>query len=216
MTRVGRAGDIRAMFMPRRNPITSLTILTLALFLVSACSQSEQAKSDDDRQFTVVDSLLGERFDIVPAGISVKPPVGWSAIPDSIREQMSMALVASSPAEGTLRLQNLFLDTLNASGLMICTVEGMSIAGDTGSYLANLRNSLVDHYGQDSIKTDEFHKAGILIKQMTITDAASIQFELVCFLGEHDAVEILYYMPRENYPDLAARLESSIGSIRPL
>jgi hypothetical protein len=190
-----------------------IVFVMVSLISFWGCSKSENKQGT--QKFVVVDSLIDSAIVIPQSQLTVSPPRGWYPASDSDQTELATAMTVISPESRRLTLIDLFADTLNAAGLLVCGIQGLRLDSDTASYFAELRETWHEQYGIDGVRSDQFWHDSIFVQRFTIASDVALQLQLFCFPKNQDAIELWYYMPKNKYPNLASKIESSIASLRP-
>ena len=100
------------------------------------------------------------------------------------------------------------------AGMMISTVEGINFKVDTTGFLDRYRQKLYQLFGQENISEDDFWTGGVLAKRFFVSGSVIVRIQLLCMSNDGNAVELIYFIPREQYPVLVDHFNASIGSIQ--
>ena len=99
------------------------------------------------------------------------------------------------------------------AGVMAAEIMELTLKSDTTAFFANYRQTIFDVRGQDNVREGEYWVNRVFVKNFLITDSINVHFQLICFTGEANAIELNYFCPRQFYPELVKLFESSIGSL---
>jgi len=177
-------------------------------------SGQDERASVEHLRFDVVDSLLGPAYEIKTAGKRLNLPLGFAPVPDSVLAALKTQLTSSIGPQGGIEMVGCFLDTLHAAGMLVSVVDGYTLSSDTVGFFGRYRQSLCGAYGGDQVREGEYWVKQIYVKNFLITDSVNVRFQLLCLSAESDAVELIYFAPRDLYPKVIKRFESSIGSLQ--
>lgn len=179
------------------------------------CSSSNDERASGDRlTFDVVDSLLGPVYEMASADKSFRPPIGFEPVSDSILEVLKTTMVESMGVESRMELRQCFLDSTHMAGVLAAEIEGLMLSSDTTAFLARYRQSLGNMWGQEGFREGEYWVKDVFVKNFLVTDSHNVHFQLICLSDSANAVQLNYFCPRQNYPELVKLFESSIGSLR--
>lgn len=179
-----------------------------------AC-QGEQATAER-LAFEVVDSLLSPVDTAKAAGICLRPPLGFISVPDSMLGLIQSRLSAAVGGREGVTLARAYIDPRRSSGIMLSTIRGLRLDGDTSAFVNKYRQSLIAAYGQDHVQVGDYRVNTVYVKNYLVMDTLAVRFQLIGFPPAGDAVELLYVAPRIIYPELVKSFESSIGTIKPV
>jgi hypothetical protein len=191
-----------------------ILFLTIASLVSFGCGSSQDASSARRVTFDIVDSLLGQEYQIVGAGKSFCPPLGFLPVPDTVLAGMRVRLQESLGPRGGVELAQIFFDSAAQAGVMVSIMHGVTLTSDTGAFFARYRQSLHEMYRDDQVKEGEYWVEDVFVKNYLITDTNTVRFQLICCSDKDAAVELTYFAPSNQYPDLIKHFESSIGTIR--
>lgn len=191
-------------------------LLLLLPLVVVRCSSGNDKATARQLNFDVVDSLLGPVYEVKSAGKSFHPPIGFVPIPDSLFAILREKFTQEVGPEGTVDFIQFFFDQRHSAGLIVSTIRGLSLSGDTATFVENYRQSLVDIYGEDHVTAGDYWVDSIYVKNFLVTDSLHVRFQLLCLSLEGDALELQYVAPRAVYPGMIKLLESSIGTLKPM
>jgi hypothetical protein len=189
----------------------------LFICLLSGCSQSQNnAGISQQMKFEVIDSLLGTEYIIPNAGICIRPPVNFSPISDSLLSRLQSKLKEMFGDSEKIELQQFLMDKTNGAGMMISTIQGLSLTSDTAIFMSRFRGAIDETYNKINVKSGDYWIGDIYIKNFLIMDSLNIRFQLLCFPKENTGFELQYFSNRKTYPQLIKSIESSIGSLKPI
>ena len=194
------------------NKILKQTIfLALLLTVLVGCSSKDKTETDDQMQFSVVDSLLGEAIQLEESGLMMSVPAGFTQIPDSIRKiAQQTTKFLSDDSTGTVKV---YVNQSHGSGLVISLLPELDLNSDTGKFLTDYYEALVEMHGDEGIKFGDYWINDVLVKNFLITDSQSVMFDLICLTQNRNAMHVQFLVPNKYYTDMIKTLESSIGSI---
>ncbi len=191
----------------------AIPLMVLALTIPGCGGSEKQPEQVQQVTFVPVDSLLGERYAIPKTDKQFRPPIGFEAASDTILDMLRAQLARNLGDQKGVEMVQCYLDTIHTAGLMISTIEGINFGVDTTGFLERYRAKLHEIFNGRSIDEDNFWSSGVLIKRFFVTDSILVRVQLICLSDQGNAVELTYFTPREQYPDLVTLFESSIGSI---
>ncbi len=195
--------------------VSSVLFCLLYLFLLLGCNSSGNEKTVAQQlSFDVIDSLLGPVFEIEQANKLLYIPVGFEPIPDSLFESLKSKQKAELKGNMDIEMVEFFFDSLHNAGLIASSIKDLALKSDTSVFMENYRNSLIEYYGGDRIRSGEYLVNDIYVINFLITDSAHVRFQLICLSEDDHALELQYFMPNKSYPKLVKSIESSIGTIK--
>ena len=189
-------------------------IIPAVVFSVG-CDSPEKKESSQKKPFAAVDSLLGEVYQIPNTDKIFRPPVGFEAAADTVLEMLRAQLARNLGDQTGVEMVQCFLDTIHTAGLTVSTIEGINLGVDTTGFIERYRQKLYDIFGRENIGQNDYWVNDILVKNFIVSDAVIVRAQLLCLSETGNAVELTYFTPREQYPELVKLFESSMGSIEP-
>ena len=191
-----------------------MIILMIVSVVSLGCGSSQDANSTRNMTFDIVDSLLGQEYRIVGTGKSFCPPLGFITVPDTVLAAMRSRLQKSLGSHGGVELAQIFFDSTAIAGVMVSIMRGLTLTSDTGTFFARYRQSLHEIHQDGQVKEGEYWIGDIFVKNYLITGTNTVRFQLICLSNKDASVELTYFAPSNQYPDLIKHFESSIGTIR--
>lgn len=192
-----------------------ISIIIPAVVFSVGCSSPEKKESSTTKPFAAVDSLLGEVYQIPNTDKSFRPPIGFEAAADTVLEMLRAQLARNLGDQTGVEMVQCFLDTIHTAGLTVSTIEGINLGVDTTGFIERYRQKLYDIFGQENIGQNDYWVNNILVKNFIVSDAVIVRAQLLCLSETGNAIELTYFTPREQYPELIKLFESSMGSIEP-
>ncbi len=185
-------------------------------------SSPTQSAPAETMRFSVNDALLGDarRFD--EFGISLRPPVGWNALPDEQVAAIADAVGAAQPtttpsaqsSESPAKPLAVFLRPEDASVLLVSSME-LNEDSDAKAYADRLR----ERFG--AIREGRFQVNGLEITQFLLQPKGKVNFKLLVTAknaptGHSDhRLQLDYVVPQAAWMSQVHAVESSIGSLQP-
>ncbi len=182
------------------------------LLAITGCGQKRQAA--DDIYFDVVDSLLEAPVYLGDTGREIRPPKGFTELPDSIMFRLRGILSDTLGDGGRVRLVAYFWQDSTGGSLIASEIEGLTLEADTAAFMGEYRRSLEERVGRAGMKTGDFVHNSIYFKNMTISDSEAVTIRLIGLDEKKDAIELLFSLPNSSYNELIKPVESSIGSLK--
>ncbi len=196
-------------------PLHTYGMLLLAMMLILGCSRTNQRQTvETSPQLSIVDSLLGEEYLVDLCQKSFRPPLKFEPAADSILDLIRHNMSLDLEVEGSLVLNNCFLDEANHAGLLVTVVQGLNLKSDTNSFMAEYRQSFHELFGWANVNEKDLWVGDVFIKSFTIAGDQNIHLKLLCMSQSGNSMELNYFCPTELYPQLSSRFESSAASIR--
>lgn len=193
----------------------SFLLLLLAIFIFAGCNNAKRTEAPEPApQLSIVDSLLGTEYFVTTCQKSFRPPILFQPASDSILELIRYNMNLDAETENTLALENCFLDEAHHAGLLITVVKGLTLQSDTTAFLQEYRQSFYDLFGWANVNEKDLWIGDVFVKSFTIADSQNVHLKLLCLSQVGNALELNYFCPRELYPLLTKRIESSAASIK--
>jgi len=186
----------------------------ILFLLVVGCGDSEKQEPVDSLSFDVVDSLLEPAYAIVSANKSVRPPVDFKPVDDSLLSVLKKSMENNFGGTASVELHHLFFDSARGAGMLISEIKDIDLLTDTAGFLSRYRNTLHERYGSEKVREGEYAVGEVTVKNFLVTDSMHVRFQLICFSEGDNAIELDYFSPHAIYPDLVKAIESSIGSLK--
>ncbi len=200
-----------AMYI-RRLVFVPIVIALVFLFFL-ACSNNRSDKQVNDLYFNVVDSLLAPEIELGTTGWRIRPPRNLTALPESLMADFRKILSSSLKDSTRITLLGILMSEETRASLMISRIVGFNLQSDTAGFMENYRRALRNEDENQSIESGDFLHGEVYVKNILVSDSASVQFRLICFKPSDDAIELIYTTPRTVYSNFAKSIESSIGSL---
>ncbi len=188
-------------------------IIPAVVFSVGCSSPEKKESSSRTKPFATIDSLLGDIYNIPNTDKSFRPPVGFEAAADTVLEMLRAQLARNLGDQTGVEMVQCFLDIIHTAALTVSTIEGINLAVDTTAFIERYRQKLYDIFGQENIGQNDYWVNNILVKNFIVSDAVIVRAQLLCLSETGNAIELTYFTPREQYPELIKLFESSMGSI---
>lgn len=200
----------------RSNLNLSICLLSILLILVwTGCNRTGQRQMiEATPQLSIVDSLLGEEYLVDVCQKSFRLPLKFEPAADSILELIRHNMSFNLDDDGSLVLDNCFLDEANHAGLLVTVVQGLNLKSDTTSFMAEYRQSFHELFGWANVNEKDLWVGDVFIKSFTIAGDQNIHLKLLCLSQSGNSMELNYFCPTDLYPQLSGRFESSAASIR--
>jgi hypothetical protein len=206
-------GFITSEKWAKRSRISTLVFLLIFPLILILDSCGNEDATADNLVFEVVDSLLAPAFDVKSAGMSFRPPAGFRATGDSLREALAATLHENMSEATNIDFAELFYSEQYGSAVIVSIARGLNLHSDTASFASRYRQALAEFYDEESIVCGDFWANDVYVKNHLIEDSFAVHFNLICLSDNRDGVELEYIVARPYYTKLLKSLESSMGSI---
>ena len=179
-------------------PTAARTLLSIAL-AAAACGcdgqEREVAAGPAGMAFAVDETQLADGVDV--AGLRVRPPRGWTALP-------AAQLAAIAPADADVAPLAAFVAE-DGSALVVTDVPRL----EPDARLAAFREA------DPETAADSFDINGLAVRQYLLRPEGRVNFRLIADGDDPDRqVQLDYAVPEAAWPARVAAVESSIGSLR--
>jgi hypothetical protein len=184
----------------------------LLLAFACACSKAPEEESADKpavMEFSVDETLLGAPFSLGDPALVIRPPLDWSPL-DSTRS--ATLLERFKTGDGPLRLlpAAIFLDSLSGCVLVVSGWESDSSRWESVSALQ--QTTLEERFTGRELMFNHFLLNGRRCMQSIVRDSLMTNYKLLLDFG----AQLDYLVPRSVHVDQVERIESSIGTLKPV
>lgn len=196
--------------MPR---IAAVSII--ALMLLAGCASDSRHESSA-LSFRVDPARLGDRFEDPGAGLALRAPAGWGAVPESLLAAARARLHEVAPqAADEQQMLALYRQADDGAMLIVSRFAAEVPAASRDSLaLLHLRKLKAEHPGAQ-VDDGRFTYHGYEIVQLRTVDSTTVAFKLLLSRAALPLVQLDYVVPRSAYPRELESIESSIGSLEP-
>jgi len=200
---------------PRRTFVT-LSALALLVGLASGCGEGRSG-AEGALTFRVDPARLGARFEHRGAGLALRAPAGWDALPDSLVNAAMARLRDAGTAIGTHEPEMLAVYRAVPEGatLAVSRYDGeLAPAARDSLALLHLATMRAQHPG-GQVDDGRFVYRGFEIVQLRAVDSTTVAFKLLLSRKARPLMQLDYVVPRSIYSRELESVESSIGSLEP-
>ena len=227
LTEASLQGLRRPSFLPAgASPAPLLFALALTGALASGCGEDAAPapgageSAAPQMQFVVNEALLGAPYDAEAFDITLRPPVGWAALPE---DQLAAVAAAgrsqaatqptTQPGELSAEPLAVFVGPADEAGrpatLMVTAVDA-AVAAETPD--------LLRQQYEENVKAGDFRVGEVPVGLYNMVTPQLVTWKI---LVRPDAprdgrvLQLDYVASRAGYAKVAKQIESSIGSLRP-
>ncbi|HMB91124.1 MAG TPA: hypothetical protein VKP65_09780 [Rhodothermales bacterium] len=180
------------------------------LVWLMACGGETETAQLQPMQFAVDSTLLGTMVEDADLGLQFQPPKGWEALAE---EQVDSIRFATRTEEvERLRPKHVFLHPEQRSVLTVSTLlrdTTVTFAEQMASY----EQALASQFPEGAVRRARFLKDNIPVTQFLIQTGEVVNFKIILFEAVNNLPQLDYLVPRNQYPQTARSIESSIGSL---
>jgi hypothetical protein len=201
----------------------AIVVAMLGAVVVPGCREADDAAPPPPpgpvgMQFNVDEALLGEPRAFVDYGISLRPPAGWSEMPQEQIARLTAAVQPPASAEPIEPPRPLaaFLLPKDPSVLIVSSIPWSADEAD----LAQFQEQLRAQFGE--VRHGQFKVNGLDVQQYLLQPQGQVNFKLLVAAESAAAgdsvgrrLQLDYVVPQEAWPAQVRAVESSIGSLRP-
>jgi hypothetical protein len=106
-----------------------------------------------------------------------------------------------------------FLDTLHTAGLMISVIENSAASADTGVFFGRYRQSLLNLFGADKVREEQFLRDSVYRKIFTTPEENLVRVQCLAYTPSGDPLELTYFVEKVHADLLRPRIASSIAGL---
>jgi hypothetical protein len=181
---------------------------------VVSCSR----EPNDELVFHIDDTLLGDPYSNETLGITFRPPLGWSAMPESGLAEIQSRLSGKLDIDEQIRIEpvQFFLD--QKAGCFCCLSWLKDPGGSPFSplLLGRYGEVLGRKFPEAQIREARFRRKAFEFVQYLIIGQETVSLKLIAFGRKDEAFQLDYIVPATAYHQNAKMIESSIGSLEAL
>lgn len=158
--------------------------------------------------------LLGERFDQLEEGLSLRAPVDWTSVTAALLREIADSVNAVG---GDTRLMPdmvaLFRHPAHGAHLAVAKYPVEFLPADRDSVIQRQSRGLRQRYGKNSVLATRFSHNGCEFDQLLVTGGEHVVIKLFVHRRGVPMYHLDYVVAAPRYREHARAIESSIGSL---
>jgi hypothetical protein len=189
--------------------------LGLALLTLVGCRSKRPAEGPEELLFAVDTTLLGPAYAVGDLGFSVRPPRGWTPVPDSLLGEAAARIASGRPSRPWAAPHLLAAYRRSPEGaLFLVTRFPRPVSDAERDTLGDLeRDALAAATPPETLREAVFLHRGVYVRQFLATDRDRVLFRLLVTPPGAVTMRLDYVVPQGLYPHVVKAIESSIGSV---
>lgn len=196
--------------------LARLLAVSIALGILAGCGNGGPGESSAQSEFEIIPDYLDEPYENQEVGIAFRPPLAWTPLTPSQREEIAAALLSEQRGEEyRLEIVDLFLHAQSFSFASLTTViaaEGTRVerVAYTNAFYSELVSAGEDELrGRTTLRINDLE-----VEQVRHSVGDRVVFTLVTEIEAGRVIRLDYSIPTAAYEDQGIKLESSVGTIR--